>query len=96
MKKGGGPSRRRSSDCSQAFCLWESLCIDGARAANNPRDAPDRNYFNWSAGRFAQFPFGIAAFVDYRDLGLSDAGTLLLEDFDLQKTFTWGGIYGAR
>ncbi|MFL6599863.1 MAG: autotransporter domain-containing protein [Steroidobacteraceae bacterium] len=29
-------------------------------------DDPDRNYFNWSAGMSAQFPFGIAGFVDYQ------------------------------
>jgi len=29
-------------------------------------DAPDRNYFNWSTGLSAQFPHGIAAFVDYQ------------------------------
>jgi hypothetical protein len=29
-------------------------------------DDPDRDYFNWSAGVSAQFPFGIAAFVDYQ------------------------------
>jgi uncharacterized protein YhjY with autotransporter beta-barrel domain len=29
-------------------------------------DAPDRDYLNWSAGVSAQFPFGIAAFVDYQ------------------------------
>jgi outer membrane lipase/esterase len=31
-------------------------------------DAPDRDYFRWSAGVSAQFPFGIAAFVDYQAL----------------------------
>lgn len=29
-------------------------------------DGPDRDYFNWSGGVSAQFPYGIAAFVDYQ------------------------------
>jgi outer membrane lipase/esterase len=29
-------------------------------------DSPDRDYFNWSAGMSAQFPFGIAAFIDHQ------------------------------
>jgi uncharacterized protein YhjY with autotransporter beta-barrel domain len=37
-------------------------------------DRPDRGYFDWSGGVVAQFPYGIAAFVDYN--ALAGAGAL--------------------
>lgn len=50
-----------------------SLVNDDARFAADAAagftiltDAPDRDYFNWSVGFSAQFPYGIAAFIDYQ------------------------------
>jgi outer membrane lipase/esterase len=39
---------------------------DGASEFTILTDDPDRDYFNWSAGVSAQFPFGIAAFIDHQ------------------------------
>jgi uncharacterized protein YhjY with autotransporter beta-barrel domain len=39
---------------------------DAASAFTISTDTPDRDYFNWSVGMSAQFPYGIAAFIDYQ------------------------------
>ena len=46
------PSTKRSIGAASAFAILT--------------DDPDRDYFNWSAGLSAQFPFGVAAFADYQ------------------------------
>ncbi|MDB6090428.1 MAG: autotransporter outer rane beta-barrel protein [Gammaproteobacteria bacterium] len=42
------------------------FAADAAAGFTIMTDAPDRNYFNWSTGLSAQFPYGIAAFIDYQ------------------------------
>jgi uncharacterized protein YhjY with autotransporter beta-barrel domain len=51
---------------STARSVTARFQADDASAFAILTDDPDRNYFNWSAGLSAQFPFGIAGFVDYQ------------------------------
>jgi uncharacterized protein YhjY with autotransporter beta-barrel domain len=49
-----------------AAAINARFAADAAAGFTILTDAPDRNYFNWSAGLSAQFPYGIAAYIDYQ------------------------------
>jgi len=51
---------------STARSVTARFQADTASAFAILTDDPDRDYFNWSAGLSAQFPFGVAAFADYQ------------------------------